>query len=291
MKHLFPFLLAVLITQSGFAQHVAWAKQWGDENNNFGLSPATDAQGNVYVCGRFQGTLDFDPGPGEVNLTSHGSDDAYICKFGPQGNLIWAKNIGGPGYDDARRIVLSSAGYLYVMGAFEGTVDFDLGPGNMPVTSQAPTYLAKYDPGGNPVWVRQLSHPAFRTNFVVDADENILLSGEFHGTQDFDPGSGTYSMTGTFVLDAFVCKLDPAGQFVWAFQIPHISHYIIPRLDTDFQGNVYIGAVFDTTVDFNPGPGVDTLTATNLQNDGFIAKYAPDGQFVWVRQLRGNSEV
>lgn len=42
---------------------------------------ASDAADNFIVAGRFNGTADFDPSPGSFNLTSGGSDDAFVAKI------------------------------------------------------------------------------------------------------------------------------------------------------------------------------------------------------------------
>jgi hypothetical protein len=54
-----------------------------------------DSAGNVYTTGYFQGTVDFDPGAGTVNLSSAGSDDIFVQKLDASGNLVWARGMGG----------------------------------------------------------------------------------------------------------------------------------------------------------------------------------------------------
>jgi hypothetical protein len=70
-----------------------WAFNVGGPDQDYGLSIATDASGNVYVSGSFNGTVDFDPGPGTFSLT--GSNyDTFVAKYRPDGTFQWARDLG-----------------------------------------------------------------------------------------------------------------------------------------------------------------------------------------------------
>jgi hypothetical protein len=77
-----------------------------------------DTQGNVYVCGS-TASRDFPTTPGAYSQTFHTGDtsgdqcDAFVCKFGPDGQLIWSTYRGGPGYDRAYGIEVDAQGYVY----------------------------------------------------------------------------------------------------------------------------------------------------------------------------------
>ena len=61
-----------------------WVKEVG-ENSSSGINAMTmDDYGNLYTAGTFAGTVDFDPASGMDNLTSFGSNDAFIHKLGIQ---------------------------------------------------------------------------------------------------------------------------------------------------------------------------------------------------------------
>src|SRR5262245_18632219 len=55
-----------------------WALAVGTTANEAGRAVATDSAGDVYITGQFQGTVDFDPGPGTFNLVSGNADDAFV---------------------------------------------------------------------------------------------------------------------------------------------------------------------------------------------------------------------
>ena len=52
-------------------------------------------------------------------------------------------------------------------------------------------------------------------------------------------------------------------------------------IDSDTNGNVYVGGWFKNTIDFDPGPGVFNLTSNGV-TDVFLAKYTATGQFLWA---------
>ena len=64
--------LAVIFPALAGDGEFVWAKSIGGSGEDAGYSVATDASGNVYTTGLFQGTVDFDPGPSTTNLTSAG---------------------------------------------------------------------------------------------------------------------------------------------------------------------------------------------------------------------------
>ena len=101
-----------------------WAKQFGSTGFNGSTSVLLDAGSNVYTCGTFNGTVDFDPGNGVYNLTSAGNTDVFISKLDSSGNFIWAKRLGGTGNESAE-LGMGSNGNLYLSGEFTTTADLD----------------------------------------------------------------------------------------------------------------------------------------------------------------------
>ncbi len=261
-----------------------WLKSAGGTSGDDGQKVVTDAAGNVYVTGRYMLTADFDPGPGTANLTAGGATDIYIAKYSATGAYIWAKGIGGTGYDAPGDLVTDAAGHLYSAGYFSGTVDFDPGAGTANLTSnasQGDAYLAKYDTSGAYMWAKNAGptgagNSANANAVALSAPGDVYVTGAFNGTVDFDPGTGVANLTATGYKDVFLAKYTAAGNYLWAGRmggtpISGSSNCGGRTLSRSATGQVYVAGYFSGTVDFDPGPGnVDQAAA--IGGSIFVAK-------------------
>ena len=71
-----------------------WAKSIGEAAPSLGYDITIDNAGNIYTTGYFMGTVDFDPGPGEFNLTS-GFSDIFVSILDTDGSFVSALAMGG----------------------------------------------------------------------------------------------------------------------------------------------------------------------------------------------------
>lgn len=280
----------IFVSKLDASGNFVWAKQFGGPFADYGYSIALDANGNVYTTGYFQGTVDFDPGPGIYNLTSAGSEDVFISKLDVNGNFVWAKRLGGTSDDKGFSIAVNTIGNVSTTGRFKFTADFDPGTGVYNLTSgYYDIFVSTLDASGNFLWAKQFGGATnvAAGSITVDATGNVYTTGNFDGTADFDPGTGTYNLTDNGG-DIFVSKLDPSGNFVWAIQLGGVSgggsgHSIA----VDVNGNVYTTGSFVGTADFNPSPlGTYNLT-DNGQGDVFVSKLGANGDFVWAKNMGG----
>jgi hypothetical protein len=125
------------------------ALQLGGTGYDYVESVAVDNSGNLYVAGRFESTVDFDPGTGTDSRTSNGQSDVYLCKFA--GNtLVWTRTWGGVDYDTGWNVITDCFDNIYLAGYFIGTVDFDPGTGtdNHTANGQNDAFLIKLLPNG-----------------------------------------------------------------------------------------------------------------------------------------------
>jgi hypothetical protein len=88
----------LLSASPGYAQDPAfeWVASRCPNYFSGGYRIAHDDLGNVYVTGRFTGTIDVDPGAAYTNLTSAGALDTYITKVDARGKSCLGKKSRWP---------------------------------------------------------------------------------------------------------------------------------------------------------------------------------------------------
>jgi len=280
----------IFITKSDASGNLVWTLNIGGPDVDEGKSIATDGTGNVYVCGTFQGTVDFDPGAGVYNLTAGtNSNRAYMLKLDPSGNFIWAKTFTTVSTSIvANSIKLDASGNIYTAGSFVSTVDFDPGSGSYSLTAAgaADGFILKLDASGNFVWARSLggSNADIVYSMAIDGAGNVLSTGTFSGTSDFDPGTGAFNLTSSGLTDIFICKIDGAGNFIWANQVGGTGTDVGNSIAIDASNNVFTTGNFAGTVDFDPGAGI-----YNLSGGVFVLKLDASGIFTWANAFSGST--
>jgi len=278
-----------------------WARNMGGTAEDYATSIAVDDSGNVALTGKFWGTADFDPGLGVYNLNTQ-YFDMFIAKLDSSGTFVWAKQllVYQTGSDDEPNgIAVDAAGNVYSTGTFTVSADFDPGPGVH--TEKANTndiYISKLDADGNFRWARKIGGPIqdVGNSIKVDNAGNVFTVGSFNLSADFDPDSTEQLLYSSGNEDIFVLKLDSNGKYQWAKKMGGAQSDAGYSLTIDSKGNVYTAGLFNGIADFDPGPGVQAMTAsgnseyisTTGASDIFISKLDPNGNYLWARQL-GNS--
>lgn len=205
----------IFISKLDASGNFVWAKGMGGSGNDGGEALAIDASNNIYVGGGFETSFDFDPGAGTTTVTSGGNDDEFISKFDASGNLLWVKSWGNAGEGEVTDLALDALGNVYTMGYFYGTVDFDPGAGTQNLSSAGGTgdiAVSKFDAAGNYVWAFQLGNATddeVYWNIAVNGNDDIMITGGFYNTVDFDPNSGTQNLTAAGSSDVVIAHYVP----------------------------------------------------------------------------------
>ena len=141
-----------------------WVKKVARNLYSLGGPIHIDVFDAVYLTGGYIETYDFDPGESIYNLSSIGSNDIYITKLDVDGNLLWAKSIGGPGADEGISLQGDLLGNIYLTGNFNGIVNFN--PSGEPFNLDSPQNSSTF--------TLKLSQPGF-VGIKENDDKNLII--------------------------------------------------------------------------------------------------------------------
>lgn len=279
-----------------------WVKGILGKGSSQSTSIKTDLSGNVYISGYFYGTLDFDPGPDSLMLTSS-SNTAFISKYNPQGSLIWVKELSNVFISE---IAIDFNDDIVCAGSFTGIVDFDPGTAvnNLSTKGYWDMFILKLDNSGNFKWAKSLggNETELSQNIAIDSLGNIYLDGFYNSIVDCDPGLGEFNLsvkTGQNWYQMFLAKYDKNGDFIWAFNTgvadiwincferDYTKGYRGSDIVVDAFGNIISTGKFNNKQDLNPTS--DTFNLQAIKSDVYVTKFNLNGDFIWAKQFAGNA--
>ena len=292
------------VTSSGFYDvfiqkvdndgNLLWAKTLGSDFFDYGTGIEVDYNGNVYVCGVYQETVDFDPGTGVFELTSSGAEDIFVLKLNEEGDFIWAKSMGGEGYEEPVSVGIDSVGIdgnnnVYVAGYFSSPGDYDPGEDEYILNSNGSldAFIVKLGESGGFLWAGNLGGTESDLCLGMDVDVNgdVYFSGSFNGSADFDISEGVAEYTSLGNSDAYVTKLDATGEHVYTATIGGTGSVISWDLALDGNGNVYVVGGF--LGEFETGISEPVISGLGSENV-FVSKINSLGTISWSACLLGD---
>ncbi|MBI2427776.1 MAG: hypothetical protein HYV29_03100 [Ignavibacteriales bacterium] len=269
---------------------------WGGLPGNFPKTYGGSAR-DAAVC-----AAQTDDGGYVVGGVSHsyGSNgDAWLVRTDEKGNMLWAKNYGGPGEDRINSIVQTSdKGFLFVgyknvsgndhswiakvdsLGTIEWSKDYSISIddaflilkkisdgsfltcGYAWMNSGFDGRVAKISPTGDLLWSKTFGGTVgsdFTMNFAELPDNNILVSG-YYGS---DPGKW---------YDFWLMKLDANGNLIWDKRYGESNEERSAGLVLTSDGNIMLSGYKSISGDWN----------------GTIMKMDTAGNLLWTK-LYGNS--
>lgn len=237
-----------------------WAGKMSGSLGESGLCIGFDDEDRVLIGGRFDGTVDFDPGNGTYNMTSLGYYDAFLLCLLGDGAFSWAKSFGGAGWQDVSSLSVDAAGNIHLAGEFEQTCDFDPSIGTFNMTSNGYTdcYFSELDSAGNFKSAFQVggSLDDWNAQMVLDDEDGMLTCGHFSWITDFDPGPEEYNLTSYTGWDGFAAK------YCTAYTIENFVS--ICEGDSVFAGGAWQTEPGDYFDYYDPTIGCDSTVITHL---------------------------
>ena len=180
---------------------VLWAKSAGGKGDDRATGLQTDPSGNSYITGFYTNdSISF----GQIVIPNDSIDNSFIAKYDTNGNVTWAKGIGG---DTKANDLVISNNNVYVCGSFDAAT-LKYGSTTLVKAGNSDFFLLNCDTNGNAKWaIKQTSDGASGESAVsvaTDNSGNVLVTG-FFGSEPIIFGTSSISSVRGFNM--FVAKL------------------------------------------------------------------------------------
>jgi hypothetical protein len=252
-----------------------WSKRFGGVSSDDVGSVAVDGSDNIIITGNTQGEINL----GGSTLTSGtGTRNGYVAKFDASGNHQWSVGANATDSVYSNSVDVDANGNVVIAGFFYASMDF--GGGTITSAGSADVFVTKFDSAGNHQWSSRFGDAAGHQGVeavAIDGSGDIILSGIFWDTVDFDGGV----LTSTGERDVFVAKLDGTGSHLWSQSFGSAGIQAAPgeSLAVDAYDSVYVAGYFIGDIDFGGG------TLTSNDTDTFAVKFSSAGAHLWSQRF------
>ncbi len=246
-----------------------WLKGSTGAGDDWASGVAADSAGNSFVVGFSNSTiLQFGPD----TLKNSGYNDAYIAKYDPYGNILWARCAGETDNDYATGVGLDSSGNSYVIGRYQSSsIRFGLTTLTNAAAGYPDIFVVKYDQSGNVLWAKGSggTDRDYAVGVATDRSGNSYVVGDYQSSS-FQLQDTTLSNAGPPNADVFLVKYDGFGNVLWVKGAGGLFRDWGSAVALDKMGNCFIaGLYYSTSIPFGP----TTLTnAGSTSSDMYLAK-------------------
>lgn len=254
----FAALLLLQVTCSGWAQQ-APDIEWQTSAGGPGIDQARSGIRTSFGEYVFVGGAQFNGG--DVSGL-HGGYDLWLTKFGPSGNLVWQKALGGSGDDMGNQVIEATDGGFVCVGSTTSD-DLDVS-GNH---GEFDAWVVKTNGAGVIEWQKCFggSESETASDIIGTADGGFLVVGEASSADgDVSSNLGSY--------DFWVVRLNAMGELLW---------------ERSYGGS---SGDFANTVCQNPD-GSWLVAGTTASSDMDVTGYHGGGTDIWAILLNASGDL
>jgi hypothetical protein len=271
--------------------NLMWVETIGGTDWENANAMVVDQNGELVVTGFFSGEVEFELVSGDTAIVASGDRDFFILKMDSNGQIIWVRTFGGTNIDSGGSLVCDNENNIYVTGSYSGWVDLDPGPQFAYHNSNGvgDCMLMKLSPEGEMTWVNSLGGTGNDYGMQIDiyADTALYLVGYFEDVVDFDTGLGTDIVQSSGSRDAFLQRLDTAGNVIWTRTFGCIGEDRNLGVDITESGEIVVTGIFSDTV-YVVGDTASIELISNGGADFFVNKYDQTGELIWAKSFGGS---
>ncbi len=203
---------------------LTWVNKGSAKYDDRGLDIITDLSNNIYVCGQFSDTIQF-----QSQHNNQIMNASFFIKYNAAGQEQWFRKATGV-FSIPYSMVMDNNNNIYVTGDFQGTYTYFGTSGNSFIngTYSNKAFLLKIDNNGNFKWGKSESSNSYVSGkkVALDAQQDPYIFGEFYCTMnEYSDAYGTGIFNSIGFGDFFITKYNSTGTRQW------FRHYGGPRND------------------------------------------------------------
>lgn len=243
-----------------------------------------DKDGNVFITGNFNTSLDFQVGEGEqILIEDKPYDSGYLLKLDVNGTYLWSKEV----YANDRGFEFDENTNLYLLGQYreEG--------------AKSATHISKYDKDGNLLWDKQfelLTVSYEKTDKLTYKNNNLYYFTEYRGGDKITVNNQQVTLPSTSEMadwsELLYTKLDSeTGDIIWYNTVNGSGIIKVFDMVIDGEDNLIVSAfTYEGELLFNSQGEQSIVEEDNnarymIPNIG-IHKISSDGQPVWTKYFQ-----
>ncbi len=256
----------------------------GSSGPDFARAVVADGSGNAYVTGYFAGTVNFNPTSPATGRTAIGPSDISVAKYSSTGALVWVYSIGGTDTDTPFDIELGSGGGVYVAGTVSaGAV---CSGKVVPNAGGHDILLMRLSSAGTCDWALGIggSGEDEAHAMLVEPSGDVVVTGFFTGTVDFDLGPGAAMLISRGGKDGFVARYGADGAFKSVVQFGGTDDDAGNAIAETVAGDIVVGGEFRGVATFGSALAPVLLTSAG-DADFFVTRLSPQLGTQWA--IRG----
>ncbi len=216
---------------------------------------------------------------GYASDSAQGNHQLFIQQLNNQGEMIWEKKASTNHYSEGWEVITNSQNDLFLLGIGVDSIKFNdcvLGFS----TSKPHLFVAKFTADGDCQWIKEIAQSSLDKSgdIKVDTQGDIILTGHYTDKNNF----GYFNLAATDQRDAFVAKLNTAGDFIWVKRASGRGFAEGMSISLDADNNIFVAGYFEQNMllDLNP-------FQSEGWDDMFIAKYTATGGCEWLEHIGG----
>lgn len=303
-KWVLTFLLLIIFYTTTQAQpsNIKWSFILDGYNDVYMSDIEVDSSGNTYAAINYTSNLTIPILNKKLPHAPH--VHGLIIKLDNKGKPLWAHPFKSDFDNRIRDISIAPNGDLLVTGFGDGLLEF---PGlkdtlkagtapdkkNMRFTRYQGFYAARYSPKGERLWVRYWNCAWGEGMSIAANKRNEVYMTYYHQHQIIDNGT---------VIDSFIqsksaekkvgmAKFNANGELQQLKTLSYetsTSYTTAAYLKFDHEDNLLLYGCFWGKMKFSEK---DSLTNDSYYEsiDSYIAKYNPNGKFLWAKQIGGRN--